>query len=119
MRLLKRILRPVYKLFFERPLWWFLAKVKAFFMAEITGQIGQMSRKLEVLEERLQAVEANREQRVFAVQANMEASNVAQWKAIEQLLLALLSQPEARVDTQSALGTLHHELAELPPKGTR
>jgi hypothetical protein len=73
------VLRPIYKGFFERPLWWFLAKVKAFFLAEIGPQLEGTGRRLAAIEERLQSA---------------EASNAAQWDALEQLLLALFHQPE-------------------------
>jgi hypothetical protein len=80
MRLVKKLLRPVYRALVERPLWWFLAKVKAFFLAEIGPQVEQTGQRLAAIEERLRAIDAN---------------NAAQWNALEQLLLALYRQPEA------------------------
>jgi hypothetical protein len=77
MQLIKRSLRPIYRSFVERPLWWFLAKVKTFFLAEIGVQISQ-------IDERVRRIEAN---------------NAAQWDALEQLLLAMLRQPEVRLDS--------------------
>lgn len=112
MRLLKRIFRPVYKKFIERPLWWFLAKVKAFFMAEVSVQIEQTSQRLVAIEERLRTAEATAEANSIeaknaalrAAEAIAEASNVAlraveannaaQWSSLEQLLLALFHQPD-------------------------
>jgi ABC-type uncharacterized transport system ATPase subunit len=74
--------RPIYKAFFEEPLWWFLAKVKAFFFAEITAQVEALDRRLQAQEQRW---------------SEIEKSNAAQWDAIEQLLLALFRQPELRI----------------------
>jgi len=93
------ILRPIYRKFFARPLWWFLAKVKAFFFAEIGVQLGNFERRFitedavaeqrwTALEQRLRSLEANN-----AAQA---AQNAAQWDAMEQLLLALFRQPDLR-----------------------
>src|SRR5882724_2149203 len=85
-------LRPIYRTFFERLVWWFLARVKAFFLAEIGPQ-------LERIERRLQSEEADRQQRWAAIEERMrsaEASNAAQWDALEQLLLAMFRQPELR-----------------------
>jgi len=83
MRLVKRALRPCYRVLVERPLWWFLSRVKAYFLAEVGVQIEQTGQRLAAIEERLWA---------------METSNAAQWDALEQLLLAMFRQPEARVD---------------------
>jgi hypothetical protein len=83
-KVLGAILRPFYKAFFEKPLWWFLARVKAFFLAEIGPQIESTGHRLAAIEQRLQSTEAN---------------NVAQWGALEQLLLALYRQPEVRLDS--------------------
>ena len=74
------ILRPIYLKLFERPLWWFLTKVKAFFFAETSVH-------LENIERRLQAIE----------QLAARGDNGAQWDALEQLVLALFRQPELRI----------------------
>ena len=106
MRFLQKLFRPVYRAFFERPIWWFLARVKAFFFAETLARLDNMERQLaelsgrrqewSVIEERLRAAEAN---------------NAAQWDAIERLLLALFQQPGPRtfdsisdIDIQSLNG---------------
>jgi hypothetical protein len=81
MSLVKRALRPFYRLLVERPLWWFLSRVKAYFLAEVGVQIEQTGQRLAAIEERLRAMEAN---------------NAAQWDGLEQLLLAMFRQPEAR-----------------------
>ena len=51
MRLSKKLaiifMRPVYRAFFERPLWWFLARVKACFFAEVGVQLGKQCRAME------------------------------------------------------------------------
>ena len=70
-RAFRAIARPVYRTFFERPLWWFLAKLKTYFLAEI-------SERLSAIEAKLQKLDA------------METSTAAQWDGIEQLILAIL-----------------------------
>src|SRR5665213_3876787 len=96
MRLVKRVLRPVYRLFFERPLWWFLARVKGFFLAEIGVQIEQTAQRVTAIEEQLRAA---------------EASNAAQWDALEQLLLAMFRVPEVRTEPNWRSDTPQGELA--------
>jgi hypothetical protein len=81
-KVLGQILRPFYKAFFERPLWWFLARVKAFLLAEIGPQIAGNEHRLAAIEERLRSLEAN-----FG----------GQWSALEELLLAMYRQPEVQV----------------------
>jgi hypothetical protein len=94
MRLIRKalgfVLRPIYKGFFERPLWWFLVRVKAFFLAEIGPQIESTQRRLAAIEERLRSTEAN---------------NAAQWNALESLLLALFRQPTEFLDSGGRNGT--------------
>ncbi|MFZ0591183.1 MAG: hypothetical protein WAM39_11910 [Bryobacteraceae bacterium] len=85
-RAIVSILRPIYRALIERPLWWFLAKVKAFFFAEITVQVAEGFSKLDDLERRLRAIE----ERIQGVERN----NAAQWDALEQLLLALFRQQQ-------------------------
>lgn len=89
MRLLQRagiiVVRPVYRAFVEKPLWWFLAKVKAFFFAETTERLLLIENKLAALE---------RAESVDALFRRTQADNAAQWDAIEQLLLAMFRQPE-------------------------
>ncbi len=77
MRLIKKALRPIYKAFVEKPLWWFLSRVKAYFLAEIGPQIA-------AIEERTRVTDAH---------------NTAQWNALEQLLLAMYRQPEVRPES--------------------
>jgi hypothetical protein len=79
------VARPIYRKLFERPLWWFLAKVKDFFFAET-------SQRLVTIENRLAALQGLQD--AFR---QMEANNAAQWAAIEQLLLAMLRQPQSRI----------------------
>lgn len=90
------ILRPIYRTFFDRLLWWFLLKVKVFMLADIRAQ-------LESIDARLQSDEAQRrwasiEERL----RSMEASNAAQWDALEQLHLALFRQPESQSSDSEA-----------------
>ena len=86
------ILRPIYRTFFERLLWWFLARIKVFFLAEIGVQLSQILRKLENIESGHQQRYAAIEERLRAAESN----NAAQWDGLEQLLLAMFRQPEAR-----------------------
>jgi len=86
------ILRPIYRTFFERLLWWFLARIKVFFLAEIGVQLSQILRKLENIESGQQQRYAAIEERLRAAESN----NAAQWDGLEQLLLAMFRQPEAR-----------------------
>jgi hypothetical protein len=78
--------RPVYRVFFERPLWWFLAKIKAYFLAEMGDRLGNFERRFQI--------EADR--RCTALEQRLEAANAEQWDAMEKLLLALFRQPELR-----------------------
>lgn len=89
-RLVVFILRPIYRTFFDRLVWWFLLKVKIFMLADIREQ-------LERMEARLQSDDS--QQRWAAMEArlrSMEAGNAAQWDALEQLHLALFRQPESQ-----------------------
>ncbi|HEX4168707.1 MAG TPA: hypothetical protein VHZ55_24855 [Bryobacteraceae bacterium] len=81
------ILRPIYRTFFERPLWWFLTKVKIFFMADVTAQ-------LEIIERRLREDHQQRWATIDERLRNLEANNTAQWDALEKLLLSLFRQSE-------------------------
>jgi hypothetical protein len=93
------VARPIYRKFIERPLWWFLAKVKVFFMAETSERLSLLESRVVELTNLLQA----NEQRF----RNMEASNTAQWDAMEQLLLAMFRQRESRLyDADRESGTL-------------
>jgi len=94
-KVLGAILRPIYKGFFERPLWWFLARVKSFFLAEIGPQIEGNERRVAAIEERLRSMEAN---------------NAAQWNALEQLLLGLFHQPELRIDSDGRISGPYDDL---------
>ncbi len=104
--------RPIYRTFFERPIWWFLARMKTFFLSEIGVQLGNFERRFlledEVndqrwgaLEERLRIIESKS---VVAIEERLqraEATNAAQWDAIEQLLLALFRQPATHTAIES------------------
>jgi len=90
-RIVVFIVRPIYRTFFDRLFWWFLAKVKVFLLAETALQLDSIERRL---------TEASGSQaRLAAIEErlrNAELSNAAQWDALEQLLLALFRQPELR-----------------------
>lgn len=73
-----RAARYVYRRWFERPVWWWLAKVKEFFFAETLQRLTVLESRLGQIEERLQ---------------RMETSTPAQWDALEQLIFAILRQP--------------------------
>jgi hypothetical protein len=79
--------RPLYRTFVERLLWWFLTKVKIFFMADLVAQVDSIDRRLrEDHHERWAAIDQRLQ--------NLEASNAAHWQAIEELLLALFRSSE-------------------------
>jgi hypothetical protein len=80
--------RPIYRTFFEQPLWWFLSKVKAFFFTETAERLLIMEHKLDRLEKL-----GNIDERL----RNAEVINAAQWDALEQLLLAMFRQRESRI----------------------
>ena len=89
-RILFFFFRPLYRGFVERPLWWFLAKVKAFFFAETTVALENIERRLR---------EDQQQQRWAAIEErlrSLEMNNAAQWDAMEQLLLSLFRQSEAQ-----------------------
>lgn len=106
--------RPVYRALFEKPIWWFLARVKAFFFAEIGIQLGNMEQHLG----RDAAVQDQRfsilEERLRMVEANIAAQNAAQWDAMEQVLLAMFRQTGGQTDSSRTLGSqLPHQDAKL------
>jgi AcrR family transcriptional regulator len=109
MRSSKRVavffLRPIYRRFFERPLWWFLAKVKAFFLAEVGIQLGNIERRFRTEDAVDEQRWASLEQRL----RSLEASNAAQWDAMEQLLLALFRQPEPQTPDPDWKASTPHE----------
>ncbi len=92
-RVVVLIFRPFYRTFVERLLWWFLARVKIFLLSDMAVQVDSIDRRLQ----------NDPQQRVIALEERlraMEASNAAQWDAMEQLLLALFRQPELRSSEQ-------------------
>jgi hypothetical protein len=70
----------------ERPLWWFLDKVKAFFFAETQARLTAIEMRLTSLEQQLSGGQGF---------SHLEKANAEQWAAIEQLLFALWRQPQA------------------------
>jgi hypothetical protein len=83
--------RPIYRMLFERPLWWFLAKVKAFFFLETNKSVAELSARVAALEDsflRRSGADVN------ARLQSIEAANTAQWAALESLLLAMFRQQE-------------------------
>lgn len=93
-KLVVYIFRPIYRTFFERLLWWFLARIKVFFLAEIGVQLSQILRKLENIE----SVQQQQQQHWAEVEQRLRRAqeiNAAQWDSLEQLLLAMFRQPES------------------------
>ena len=84
--LVRSVVRPFYKAFFERPLWWFLGKVKAFFFAETQARLTSIEMRLTLLEQQLSGGQGF---------SHLEKANAQQWAAIEQLLFALWRQPQS------------------------
>lgn len=78
------VARPIYRAFLERPLWWFLAKLKTFFIADLAAQVQAIredhARHWADIDERLR---------------HLEAGDQAQWSSLEQLLLSLFRQSES------------------------
>lgn len=100
------VLRPIYRAFFERPLWWFLAKVKIFFISDMAAQVQSMERRLrEDYQQRLTAIE----ERLRAAEQN----NLVQWDALEQLLLALFHQPQLRTMARNGESDAPREMPVL------
>ena len=90
------VVRPIYRKVIARPLWWFVARVKVFFLAEIGPQLESIGRQLEHERQLLAAIEG----RLHSIEDRLhgiERGNKTQWDGIEQLLLALYRQPEVRV----------------------
>ena len=78
------LLRPIYRTFFERLIWWFLARVKIFLLGDMAAQVQSIERRLrEDYQQRLTAIE----ERLRAAEEN----NVVQWDAMEQLLSGSVS----------------------------
>lgn len=80
--------RPLYRTFVERLVWWFLTKVKIFFVADMAAQVDSIDRRLR---------EEDHSKRWAAIDQrlrSLEQANAAQWSAIEQLLLAMFQSSE-------------------------
>jgi hypothetical protein len=100
------LFRPVYRAFFERPLWWFLARVKVFFLGDMAAQVESIERRLrEDYRQRLTAIE----ERLRAAEEN----HLVQWDAMEQLLLALFHQPQLRTMARNGESDAPHETPVL------
>jgi len=95
-----RAARYVYRGWFERPVWWWLAKVKEFFFAETLHRLTVLESRLGQIEERLQ---------------RMEASTPAQWDALEQLILAILRQPAQDCQDLTSPIHLHQSTNKIEP----
>ena len=90
-------LRPIYRTFFERLIWWYLTKIKAFFLAEMGPQISRQGAQISECLQKLEQIESGQQQRWAAIEGRLravEANNAAQWDSMEQLLLAMFRQPE-------------------------
>jgi hypothetical protein len=88
MGLVKRVavvfVRPIYQAFFERPVWWFLSRVKTYFFAETMARLASLEVKIDAIEK------AESYDGRFN---HLDAHNAQQWDSIEQLVLAILNQP--------------------------
>jgi hypothetical protein len=110
--------RPIYRTFLARPLWWFLARIKAFFLAELAPQLTNIESRLnalESLEREVQAIErvatqactfqANASVTLEKIERRLQAleegsaRSAAEWDGLEQLLLALFRLPASHVST--------------------
>ena len=99
--------RPLYRTFVERLFWWFLTKVKIFFIAELATQVDSIDRRLrEDHHERWIAID----QRL----RDLETSNAAQWRAIEDLLLALFRSSEGPALNSDWELTVRSAIAAIP-----
>ncbi len=103
------VLRPIYRTFFERLIWWYLTKIKAFFLAETGPQIAEIRAQVSECLRRLDSIESGYQQRLAGIEERLrsaEANNAAQWDGLEQLLLAMFRRPESRVsDPEPAVST--------------
>jgi hypothetical protein len=90
------VVRPFYRAVVARPLWWFISRVKAYFLAEISPQLESIGRQLEHERHLLATIEG----RLHSIEDRLhgiENGNNSQWDALEQLLLALYRQPEVKL----------------------
>lgn len=95
-----RFIRRLYRVFFERPLWWFLAKVKEFFFADTLHRLGLIETRLTHIEDRLH---------------RLETSGPAQWDVLEQLILAILRQPTQDCESSAISSDALHMAARSKP----
>jgi hypothetical protein len=112
-RLVVAIFGPIYRTFFDRLFWWFLAKVKVFLLADLNAQVSRIERRFD-------AAESNAQQRWAAIEERLrsaEMSNAAQWDALEQLLLALYRQPILQVSDPDSRRETPEESSLLREKG--
>lgn len=95
-------IRPIWRTFFERLFWWFLARIKVFMLGEIGVQLANIEnacRALENIERRLQALEESR-----------SAISPSDWNALEDLILSLLNQPHSRPAAPLYINEPHTDL---------
>jgi hypothetical protein len=93
------ILRPIYRTFFERLIWWYLTKIRAFFMAEMNALASRQGAQISECLQKLEKIESGQQQRWAAIEERLrasEANSAGQWDALEQLLLAMFRQPESQ-----------------------
>jgi hypothetical protein len=103
--------RPIYRTLFERLLWWFLTRVKAFFFAETTARLDSIKANLAQLNfqiEQLTRRIAETDVKVSSLLSRpVDTSAVTQWESIEQLLLAMFRQSEPDFGHDSAASRTH------------
>lgn len=85
------LLRPIYRTFFERLVWWFLTRIKEFFFSEVNASLADITARLD----RIERGEGG-------PQAAFESVSAAHWGVVERLILSLLRQPESLVPNHTA-----------------
>ena len=99
--MLRAVVRPFYRKFLERPLWWFLAILKRFFLDDIEAKVNDIDRRVRAQEATLERLNE------LAIQMRgVETSNTAQWHALELLILSLLQHSAPSVQTADSAALL-------------
>ncbi|MGH2508581.1 MAG: hypothetical protein ACRDHZ_14450 [Ktedonobacteraceae bacterium] len=105
-RVLRLILRPVYRTFFERPLDDIIARLQNVehlsvqlrdAEANLAAQMHNLRAELVPYLQRGEVNLSSLEPRVAAQLRSLEANNAAQWDGIEQLLLAMFRLPQPQI----------------------
>lgn len=109
-KLIVFLFRPIYRTFFERLTWWFLTRIKVFFLAEVIASLTDLTARMERIENRPIPDQSGVTGALDEKFRSLEAANLAQWRAMETLLLAMFRQSESRiVDERFAGRAAEHE----------